>query len=134
MSIGKSISKSFTTFADAIFHDDGFNVLMDAQLRKTKNRYRINRAVHNKRNQYKQYTISQNDNLNEEQCRYLYEMLSKKEEYGYRGNLVSRPNFPSDILLEIALKETYNWILETVSNHPNASPETRVIAALRKDI
>lgn len=74
--------------------------------------------------------VTQNPLLTDKQgCEILSKLLGDDRPIP-KAFLVRSPNFPSDLLYDIALRGEDRGILHLVANHPNADGETKILAAL----
>lgn len=94
-----------------------------ADLRNTTDLADIEEAVYSDNLTKVQY-VAMNSLLTTEQCRYLFPRLNDKI------LSLSQPNFPSDLMHDIALDENDPFILELILAHPNIAEETQVALTL----
>jgi hypothetical protein len=74
--------------------------------------------------------IMSNPLLSAEQCRYLW-LRQENEGASARNIILSHPNFPADLLYELALdRRTVSVARDIIMAHPNATEEIRTIIAL----
>lgn len=77
--------------------------------------------------------VAHNPLLNEGQYRTLTQVFLDADDMSYLGILIqSGEKFPTDLLEELALSQTNNWVLMRIAEHPNATEEIRVITAIQR--
>lgn len=99
-------------------------------IRESTDTAEIARAVVSEDGMEREFVMS-NPLLSENQCRYLW-LRQEGEGSSARNIIVSHPNFPTDMLYELALDPRAGSILrEIIADHPNSTEEIQVIVALR---
>jgi hypothetical protein len=101
-------------------------------LKDTSNSKEIKKAVQGKE-LIAQKHVSHNPLLTATQCRSLAQVFLDLNDISYLSILIgATPNFPSDLLGDLALSHENALLLSKIADHPHSSEETRVIAALKR--
>lgn len=79
---------------------------------------------------YKNQNLCLNKDLTQAHYRMLLPRLKSTDIY--RSFLIRRPDFPTDLLYELALEKPSWFLRNLIMNHPNSNDEIRVILALQK--